>query len=238
MVCRSAVVFALLLVLPAGASAQIGAPGDIGALVRQHLAAGEFGPAQRLAMGAADAATRNQILSQIALAQAAAGARRPSLGTAGLISDDLARTAALNGVAAQPVDRFFGRGGAALADFDSLITLIESTVQPDTWDTVGGPGAVEPFPGGVFVDGEGVLRKAMIEAGDARLSALRRSAAVASGNREAHRTSAMRRSRSRASSAKRRCGPPSACRPMRQCSRSPASRRFNTCSFIPRRGTS
>ncbi|MBW3600023.1 MAG: hypothetical protein KY475_22470, partial [Planctomycetes bacterium] len=156
--CRSAVVFAMLLLLPAGALAQVGPPADIGAEVRRRLAAGEFGPAQRLALGAPDAATRDRILTQIAIAQAAAGARRPSLATAGMIGDDLARTAALNGVAAQPVDRFFGRGGAALADFDSLINLIELTVAPDTWDTVGGPGAVEPFPGGVFVDGEGVLR--------------------------------------------------------------------------------
>lgn len=37
-------------------------------------------------------------------------------------------------------------GGAALADFDTLIQLITSTISPDTWDEVGGPGAIEPFP--------------------------------------------------------------------------------------------
>ena len=37
-------------------------------------------------------------------------------------------------------------GGAALADFDTLIQLITSTIKPDTWDEVGGPGAIEPFP--------------------------------------------------------------------------------------------
>ena len=37
-------------------------------------------------------------------------------------------------------------GGAALADFDTLIELITSTVEPDSWDTIGGPGAIEPFP--------------------------------------------------------------------------------------------
>ena len=37
-------------------------------------------------------------------------------------------------------------GGAALADFDTLIELITSTIKPDTWDEVGGPGAIEPFP--------------------------------------------------------------------------------------------
>ncbi|MGB9688696.1 hypothetical protein, partial [Thermogutta sp.] len=39
-----------------------------------------------------------------------------------------------------------GMGGAALADFESLIDLIETTVAPDTWDTVGGPGSISPFP--------------------------------------------------------------------------------------------
>ena len=39
-----------------------------------------------------------------------------------------------------------GMGGAAMADFDTLIELITSTIQPETWDEVGGPGAIESFP--------------------------------------------------------------------------------------------
>lgn len=39
-----------------------------------------------------------------------------------------------------------GMGGAALADFDSLIDLIQTTVAPDTWQDVGGPGSISPFP--------------------------------------------------------------------------------------------
>ena len=31
-------------------------------------------------------------------------------------------------------------------DFDSLIELITTTIQPQSWDEVGGPGAIEPFP--------------------------------------------------------------------------------------------
>jgi len=38
-----------------------------------------------------------------------------------------------------------GLGGAALADFDSLIDLITSTIAPTTWDDVGGPGSIQPF---------------------------------------------------------------------------------------------
>ncbi len=39
-----------------------------------------------------------------------------------------------------------GAGGAALADFDSLIDLIVTTIQPTTWDEVGGPGSIREFP--------------------------------------------------------------------------------------------
>ncbi|MBN2476163.1 MAG: general secretion pathway protein GspD [Pirellulales bacterium] len=38
-----------------------------------------------------------------------------------------------------------GLGGGSQADFDSLIDLITSTIQPDTWDDVGGPGSIAPF---------------------------------------------------------------------------------------------
>ncbi len=38
-----------------------------------------------------------------------------------------------------------GAGGAGMADFDSLINLIVTTVQPDTWEDVGGPGTVAQF---------------------------------------------------------------------------------------------
>ncbi|MDP7015807.1 MAG: general secretion pathway protein GspD [Pirellulaceae bacterium] len=37
-------------------------------------------------------------------------------------------------------------GGAAAADFDTLIELITSTIAPESWDEVGGAGAIESFP--------------------------------------------------------------------------------------------
>lgn len=50
-------------------------------------------------------------------------------------------------------------GGAANADFDSLIDLIQSTVAADTWMENGtGEGEISPFPTGVFVDSAGTLR--------------------------------------------------------------------------------
>lgn len=38
-----------------------------------------------------------------------------------------------------------GLGGASQADFDSLIDLITATVEPTSWDLVGGPGSIAPF---------------------------------------------------------------------------------------------
>lgn len=38
-----------------------------------------------------------------------------------------------------------GLGGGSMADFDSLIDLITSTIQPTTWDEVGGPGSIQEF---------------------------------------------------------------------------------------------
>ena len=40
-----------------------------------------------------------------------------------------------------------GQGGAAMADFDTLMQLIKDTIQPDSWDDLGGAGTITPFPG-------------------------------------------------------------------------------------------
>lgn len=51
------------------------------------------------------------------------------------------------------------RGGAANADFDSLIDLIQATVANETWaENGGGTAEIRPFPGGVLVDAGGMLR--------------------------------------------------------------------------------
>jgi hypothetical protein len=36
--------------------------------------------------------------------------------------------------------------GGTMSDFDSLIELINSTIAPEAWSSVGGPGSVEAFP--------------------------------------------------------------------------------------------
>ena len=39
-----------------------------------------------------------------------------------------------------------GLGGGVVADFDTLIDLITTTVDPDSWEEVGGPGTIAEFP--------------------------------------------------------------------------------------------
>ena len=39
-----------------------------------------------------------------------------------------------------------GSGGGSFADFQSLIDLIQTTVVPDTWEALGGPSTMAPYP--------------------------------------------------------------------------------------------
>ncbi|MCM2370032.1 DUF1598 domain-containing protein [Aporhodopirellula aestuarii] len=50
------------------------------------------------------------------------------------------------------------QGGGSMADFDSLMTLIQQTVEPDSWEALGGVGTMAPYPQGVMVDPRGLLK--------------------------------------------------------------------------------
>lgn len=154
-----------------------------------HLAAGEFAPAMAMALGAPDVQQRDALLERLAAAQAQAGARAAALRTAAEIYDDQLRAAALRGIRAEPVG---GRGGGTEPDFDSLIELITSTIQPQTWVDMGGPGSVAPFPTGVYVDAQGTLRPLVIEA-PAALNTLRLEAAVRRQHEHVRRESPLRK---------------------------------------------
>ncbi len=52
-----------------------------------------------------------------------------------------------------------GGGGGSAADFDSLMELIETTVSPETWEALGGPSSMFPYPQGVYVDASGTLKE-------------------------------------------------------------------------------
>jgi hypothetical protein len=179
----------IALAICAPGAAQV--PEDLSAKVQAHLEAGEIGLARQVAQRTGDAAIRDQLLGQIARRQAAAGMRQASIGTLGDISDDRYRGQSASDIGLMPIGGLFGgRGGAAAADFDTLIELITTTIAPDTWDEVGGPGAIESFPTGVYVDASGTLKKIQVEAS---LVDARKSAAKFSGNRDPRRPSAIRK---------------------------------------------
>ena len=160
--------------------------------VQAHLAAGEFGPARNAALGVSDARVRDRLLGDIAAAQMRAGAQQGSLATATDIGSDLTRSGALQQVRSAAGSRWFGRGGGVQADFDPLIELITSTIEPDSWQDVGGPGSVNGFQGGVRVDSLGLLRRIPPRT-DAALEALRKSAGNVLSSTNPRKPSALRK---------------------------------------------
>lgn len=157
--------------------------------VAEHLAAGEFGPAIVAANNLPAGPEREAALREIALAQHRAGATSAATDTLASMTDDRARSAAVSALRS-PAG---ARGGAAAADFDSLIDLITSTVHPESWKEGGtGEGTIAPFPTGVYVDAAGLLQRRAIT-NDARLADVRGEALAASANRDVMRTSRLRK---------------------------------------------
>jgi hypothetical protein len=85
-----------------------------------------------------------------------------------------------------------GRGGAAQADFDSLIELITSTVRPSSWIDLGGPGAIKPFPMGVWLDLRGTFPSLTLPKSDNQLTALRSTAQPHAESQDPRRSSPLR----------------------------------------------
>ena len=80
-----------------------------------------------------------------------------------------------------------------MVDFESLMELIASTVRPETWEDVGGPGSMAPFATGVYVDPEGTLRKAVRTASDEQLAELRKAVMRCSAGADVNRSSSLRK---------------------------------------------
>jgi len=152
----------------------------------EQLRAGEFGPALAWAKSLPSAAARDEALRQVAAAQAGAGARVPAVATTFEMSSDLARSAALKQLPVPIAARFGassaenaappGNGGGSQADFDSLIELIITTVQPTSWKDNGGAGDVKGFEGGVYCDPAGTLKRRLTVDPKLRMAELQRAA--------------------------------------------------------------
>ena len=111
-----------------------------------QLEAGEFAPATRTAAAMRRGPDRDSALARLSAAQAGAGATNSAYVTASQVDDDSLRANTL----ARTKQTAAGRFGGSQADFDSLIDLITSTIEPNSWDTAGGPGSVQSFEGGVY----------------------------------------------------------------------------------------
>jgi Protein of unknown function (DUF1598) len=117
--------------------------------VAQHLAAGEFAKAKQIA-GQVPGSQRDPLLAQIATAQGSSGESAAARGTIRDIESSGSRSQAIEGA---------GAGGGSFADFQSLMDLIQTTVAPETWEALGGPSTMAPYPQGVFVDAGGTVRE-------------------------------------------------------------------------------
>ena len=125
------------------------------------LAAGEFAPARALIDRTTDRQARDRLYARLASAQAASGSSSASLSSLNSIRSDLLRGQAVEAIAtSRPAGN---RGGAAMADFDSLIELISTTIAPDSWEEVGGAGTIQEFAGGVYVNTSGLLQKLQVQ---------------------------------------------------------------------------
>src|SRR4051812_6470423 len=105
----------------------LAAPPAAVAKAKAHLAAGEFGPAVAAAKSL-PAKERDDVFALIAARQAEADARRGSLSTLYSIGDGQTRATAADAMRSHPMLPRVG-GGGVIADFDTLIDLITSTIQ-------------------------------------------------------------------------------------------------------------
>lgn len=188
--------------LPGAASLRAADVDDAAKKVAEHIEAGEFGRARVLAQ-ALDGDARDALMAQVAMGQRMFGARRGFGNTLGMIGSDRVRTGAFANAAASQFaggQSGFGfmppmRGGAAMADFQPLMDLIQNTTgKPEPgWVDDGGVGTVEQFPMGVRVDAGGLLAKgAFAPAGD-ELTSARKNALFSNGNTQVREFSKLRK---------------------------------------------
>jgi hypothetical protein len=141
----------------------------------------------------ADGAGRDAALARVAAAQIAAGLAPAAIDTAEDIRNDVLRSNVLQAVVAPPRDGPGPRGGSSMADFDTLIELITSTIAPGTWIDAGGTGAIDAFPGGVYVNTDGLMRTIEMRLSDEHLTGMRARALCRGGNGDVRAESEFRK---------------------------------------------
>jgi hypothetical protein len=160
--------------------------------IKAQLDTGEFAPAINAVQTIPNGPARDAALAQVAVAQNQAGARGAAINTVFGMASDQSRSDTLGSLGSSGLPQSKGGFGGNEADFDSLIDLITSTIAPTTWTDSGGTGSIAPFPTGVYVDPQGVLRL-LAEDQSGGLTALRRSAVAEGQSANARRTSRLRK---------------------------------------------
>ena len=178
--------------LLAACGSPLWAQGSAMQAIGQHLAAGEFPLARRLAQQL-PAPQRDRVLGQIARAQAQAGMFGSAVSSLADIGNDRYRSQMAQELSGQRFSQA-AAGGGVQADFQQLIDLITRTIEPDTWDPEG-QGTVEQFAiaGGVRIDAGGTVHSVLRSEAGRELLRLQRSQRVDSGNRQVWRSSPLRK---------------------------------------------
>jgi hypothetical protein len=172
----------------AAASARTANAAPDGGLLAARLESGEFGPAMDAASSIEDLTQRVGYLKQVVAAQQDAGEFQAADATASRIPIPEQRVQSRREVLRQKG----ASGGGVQADFNSLMNLITSTIQPDSWEELSGPGSVMPYRSGVYVDPNGLMRQLKKEETTGALEALGRRARAADLNEDMARTSSLR----------------------------------------------
>lgn len=210
--CISVACIAVIMGLPAYCTAQ-GDYANVTEQISQHLKFGEFARAIELAESLPPQETDQQ-LAKIAARQARSGATASAVRSVERIGNDLVRFKALSQQIFRPDlggrsggNDVFGTGGSSNSaaspgtgaaggvteqDFQPLISLIRSTISPDTWDDTNGDGTIQAYPAGVYVDSTGTLQKLNVDA-NRSLKRLGIKSRSDSGNRLVSRTSKLRK---------------------------------------------
>ena len=157
-------------------------------MLAARLESGEFGPAVDAASGIDDLTRRVGYLKQIAAAQRDAGEFQAAEATARRIpvAEERSRTRG------EVIRQRGANGGGTMADFQSLMNLIETTIQPDSWEALSGPGSQMPYRTGVYVDPNGIMRQITKEDSTGAIESLGRRARTADLNEDMARTSGLR----------------------------------------------
>ncbi len=158
------------------------------ALLAARLEAGEFGPAVDAAADIGDLTQRVRYLNQIVAAERDAGEFQAAEATSRRIPVPEERSRTRGDVVR---DRG-ANGGGSMANFRPLIQLIQTTVQPDTWEELSGPGTMSEYRTGVSVDPNGLMHQITKEEQTGSLESLAERARTADLNADVARVSGLR----------------------------------------------